>query len=115
MQKHIQATHDDVTIFCHYFNNQKDCPYDDECVFVHEESAICKFGNGCERLLCMFKHEIDKSEEDDDSESDDNSDDSDDDGSEEIDVEELKPVLGKLEEFEKLSISLKKTFWTFKV
>ena len=83
---------------------------------MHEESNICKFGKGCERLLCMYKHEFDKNEEDDDSESDDSSDDSDDDGSEEIDVEELKPVLGKLEEaFEKLSISLKKTFWTCKV
>ena len=64
----------------------------------------------------MYKHEFDKNEEeDDDSESDDSSDDSDDDGSEEIDVEELKPVLGKLEEaFEKLSISLKKHFGPLK-
>ena len=54
LEKHIQAAHEDITLFCHYFNNEKDCPYEDECIFVHEESDNCKFGNGCERLLCMY-------------------------------------------------------------
>ena len=103
LEKHVQAAHEDVTLFCHYFNNGKDCPYEDECIFVHEESDVCKFGNGCERLLCMYQHE-DGNDDDDDSESEDDSDS--DDESAEINVEELKPVLGKLAEtFEKLSVT----------
>ena len=47
-------------MFCHYFNNDKDCPYDtddeDGCIYLHDDSQPCKFGSGCERQLCMFKH-----------------------------------------------------------
>ena len=111
LEKHVQAAHEDVTLFCHYFNNEKDCPYEDECIFVHEESNDCKFGKGCERLLCMYKHEDQIDDDDDESEDDSDSEDE----STEINVEELKPVLGKLEEtFEKLSVSLKKHFGPLK-
>ena len=26
-------------------------------MFAHEESEVCKFGNLCERKLCMYRHE----------------------------------------------------------
>ena len=61
----------------------------------------------------MYKHE-DRNDDDDDSEHEDDSDS--DDESMEVNVEELQPVLGKLEEtFEKLTVSSKKTFWTFEM
>ena len=57
----------------------------------------------------MYRHERGNTEEVDDSVSDKESDSDDEFG--DVDLEELKPVLGKLEEaFEKLSISLKKHF-----
>ena len=37
-------------------NYEKDCPFDDNCIFVHEESGTCKYGKSCERNLCMFQH-----------------------------------------------------------
>ena len=111
LQKHIQAAHEDITLFCHFFNNNKDCPYDEECIFVHEDSDECKFSTGCERTLCMYKHE--GKNNDDDDESDDESDS--DDESIDLDVDDIKPVMEKLEEaFEKLSVNLKKHFGPLK-
>ena len=116
LDRHITAAHENITLFCHYFNNEEDCPFEDECVFVHEESDVCKFGKACERILCMYKHERRNSDENDDNDgSDDESESDDSDDELEVDIEELKPVLGKLEEaFEKLSISLKKHFGPLK-
>ena len=100
LEKHIEAVHEDSKLFCHYFNNDKDCPYNDQCIFLHEESATCKFGTGCERVLCMFKHE--ESKEDEESEDDEESDDDDDidaDVDEESEsVHGLKPILEKFKE-----------------
>ena len=56
-KKHIQISHENVKFYCHFFNNKKTCPYDDECVFLHEDSKICKYGKICERNYCMFKHD----------------------------------------------------------
>ena len=38
LQKHLQAAHEEITLHCPFFNNDEDCPYDDECIFVHEDS-----------------------------------------------------------------------------
>ena len=27
-----------MKIFCHYYNNDKECPYDDQCIYAHEEN-----------------------------------------------------------------------------
>ena len=71
LEKHAQAVHGSMTIFCHYFNNDKECPYDDQCIYAHDESPVCKFGKGCERLMCMFQHEdSDESDNEDENESD---------------------------------------------
>ena len=29
LEKHREAAHEDVELFCHYFNNDKDCPFGD--------------------------------------------------------------------------------------
>ena len=114
LEKHKQAVHEDVTLYCHYFNNNKDCPFDDECIFLHEDSEDCKFGNVCERTLCMYKHE-DRNDEEDENDEESDSDCDDDDDSVNVDVEGIKPVLEKLEEaFEKLSVNLTKHFGPLK-
>ena len=66
LMKHMEAVHGNRTLYCHFYNNDKDCPYDDECVFAHEDSPKCKFGKGCERILCMFQHEEENEDEDSD-------------------------------------------------
>ena len=44
-------------MYCHYFNNKKACPFKEECILLHEDSEMCKYGKSFERMLCMFKHE----------------------------------------------------------
>ena len=105
LEKHKEAAHEDFPLFCHYYNNDKDCPFDDECMYIHEDSENCKFGRNCARSLCMYKHE-----ESADTESDDDSSDDDDDndmlGNDGINFEDMKPALEKfkqaVEKFEEL-------------
>ena len=59
LEKHVKIVHENVKLFCTYFNNQLECPYAQECVFLHEDSEMCKFGKGCERNNCMFMHNSD--------------------------------------------------------
>ena len=56
-EKHMSISHDDKIVYCHYFNNGKKCPYENKCIFIHEDSEICKYGIKCERIFCMFKHD----------------------------------------------------------
>ena len=56
LSKHIKIAHEKVNIYCHYFNNMKTCPFNEECIFLHEDSSKCKYGKACERMYCMFKH-----------------------------------------------------------
>ena len=58
MKKHSKISHENVRLYCHYFNNDKDCPYAEECIFLHEDSELCRFGKICDRINCMFKHNI---------------------------------------------------------
>ena len=60
--KHNKIVHENVKLYCHYFNNQKDCPFKEECVFIHEVSTECKYGDICEREFCMFRHGINNNE-----------------------------------------------------
>ena len=106
LEKHKGAAHENNVLYCHFYNNEKECPYDDQCVFVHEDSESCKYGNGCERKLCMFKHE-DNNDDDDDEDSESESDDDDDES--EKPIEELKPSIEKVKEaLEKVNLLLKK-------
>ena len=115
LEKHKEAAHEEIKLYCHYFNNDKDCPYDDDdgddgCIYMHEDSVPCKFGSGCERKLCMFKHE----ERDDDKESEsENSDgENDEDTDNDDDKESVKDLIPILEKFkdavEKFDVLLQK-------
>ena len=43
--------------FCHYYNNNKTCPYSDlGCMFRHKQSPICLSKTKCSNKLCQFKH-----------------------------------------------------------
>ena len=42
---------------CHYFNNQKNCPFEEiGCMFEHSYSGNCKYGIKCEKAMCSFQH-----------------------------------------------------------
>ena len=56
-QKHIKISHEHFKIYCNFYNNRKTCPFGDNCVFVHEKSEPCKYGELCERENCMYIHE----------------------------------------------------------
>ena len=47
--KHIQITHGNLKIYCHFYNNNTTCPFDD--------ADFCRYGVKCERDYCMFKHD----------------------------------------------------------
>ena len=57
LTRHVKITHENVRIYCHYFNNRKVCPFEKDCIFIHELSENCKFRNHCERNFCMYQHE----------------------------------------------------------
>ena len=54
--KHNKIVHENMKLYCHYFNNGKNCPFAKECVFIHEVSDKCKYGKVCEREMCTFRH-----------------------------------------------------------
>ena len=107
-----------MKIFCYYFNNDYDCPYDDQCVFAHDESSACKFGQQCERIMCMFKHDgrdvsDDEDENENDEESEDESGDEDEDeksnGKDLVKITDLEPSLKKVEEaMKKVNVLMQK-------
>ena len=49
---------DKVGHHCHYFNNDKMCPFEElGCKFLHTDSKKCKFGLTCTQRMWPFKHE----------------------------------------------------------
>ena len=56
LNKH-RASHDEQSKFCHYYNNDKNCPFEVlGCKFKHEPSDRCKFDKRCLFKLCQFQH-----------------------------------------------------------
>jgi hypothetical protein len=108
LEKHVEVVHGSMKIFCHYLNNDRDCPFEDQCIFAHEDSPECKFGTECERMMCMFQHE--ERDISDNEEENENEDESDEEiGDEEIGdvkkdekdlvkITDLEPSLKKVEE-----------------
>ena len=44
---------------CHYYNNGKNCPFEEiGCKFQHLSSAKCKFGQTCMVKMCQYTHEV---------------------------------------------------------
>ena len=101
LEKHNEAVHGgDIHLFCHFFNNDKKCPYDssedggdDKCIFDHEIADVCKFGSGCERKMCMYSHGRDNIEE-----TENESIHEEDDAVDESSIEDLKPVIKRVQE-----------------
>ena len=86
-------------LFCHYFNNEKDCPFEGRCIFAHEESPECRFGQTCERVMCMFSHdERDVSDTESDNENDEEDIDENDDDTEMFKITDIEPSLQKVED-----------------
>ena len=56
VKKHTES-HSVKTKYCHYFNNNLPCPYENiGCKFKHEVSPQCKFESLCNSNLCQFRH-----------------------------------------------------------
>ena len=68
MEIHKQIAHEGKKLYCHFYNNDDECPNDEQCVFLHEKAGPCKYGDGCERDYCMYEHDFD--DEDEESEDD---------------------------------------------
>ena len=63
MEKHTRDHRVDIK-FCHYFNNDKPCPYEDVgCKFKHETAPECRCNLKCTFKLCQFTHTTKKGEE----------------------------------------------------
>ena len=58
LKKHMRL-HADINIkTCHYFNNSKNCPYEElGCMFRHSVGKKCNFGLKCTRRLCPHRHD----------------------------------------------------------
>ena len=62
LEKHIIITHEEAKLYCHFYNNETTCPFEQDCVFLHEHSSQCRYGACCERKLCMYKHKVNSSD-----------------------------------------------------
>ena len=58
LKKHKQISHENVRLYCTFFNNDKECPFSEECIFLHEKAGICRYAELCERENCMFEHNV---------------------------------------------------------
>ena len=57
LSKHKDMHNNLNTKRCHYFNNEKLCPYQEVgCMFLHEPSEVCRFGSICTNRFCPFQH-----------------------------------------------------------
>ena len=64
LEKHVKITHESYKLYCHFYNNEKECPFKEDCIFLHEDSSQCRYEKLCERTYCMHKHEIGETEAD---------------------------------------------------
>jgi chromosome segregation ATPase len=56
LRKHKEG-HEKSLKYCHYFNNDLICPYEDNgCKFAHKVSPVCRFNLKCTNKLCPFRH-----------------------------------------------------------
>ena len=51
-------------VFCHFFNNDKECHYKEKCKFLHKTSPQCRRKNMCNRTNCMYQHNTQDNTED---------------------------------------------------
>ena len=64
LKKHEGLHNSQNTRKFHYFNNKKKCPFEEfGCMFLHEESRICNYGESCTTNLCSAEVSGEKSSE----------------------------------------------------
>lgn len=57
LKKHTRLHTEKNVLHCHYFNNNKNCPFEEHgCKFLHAVSKNCQFGRTCRRRLCPCRH-----------------------------------------------------------
>ena len=57
LKKHQGIHKEQNTRKCHYFNNQKKCPFEEiGCMFDHTYSGICMYKDKCDKIMCSFQH-----------------------------------------------------------
>ena len=57
MQKHVKDHEKTVRKTCHFYNNDKTCPfYEIGCKFKHEKAVKCKFAEKCIITKCQYRH-----------------------------------------------------------
>ena len=57
LNKHKRIHKGKNIIKCHYFNNKKDCPFEEiGCMFMHSYSKMCKYGKECNKMMCSLQH-----------------------------------------------------------
>ena len=73
LKKHMRLHTENNVTYCHYFNNDRNCPFEDlGCKFLHKETKNCPFKSNCTRRLCPYRHEVTRNTKDDNNESDEN-------------------------------------------
>ena len=56
MKKH-EESHGKIGKFCHFFNNGKNCPFEEiGCKFQHTSANKCRYDRKCTIKLCQFQH-----------------------------------------------------------
>ena len=57
LEQHIRGHSEAFRKSCHYFNNGKNCPFEDiGCKFSHTRTRICKADKNCKITLCQYRH-----------------------------------------------------------
>ena len=57
LQKHVVLHNNQNITACHFFNNEKICPFEEfGCKFLHIIYQSCKFGKTCQRIKCPYRH-----------------------------------------------------------
>ena len=57
LMKHKRIHKEKNITNCHYFNNKKECPFEEiGCMFLHSYSKMCKYGKECNKMMCSFQH-----------------------------------------------------------
>ena len=46
-EKHVKIAHEGLKFYCCFYNNEEECPYQHECVSLHEVSPSCRYGDSC--------------------------------------------------------------------
>ena len=57
LEKHVQIHTQKFVQYCHYYNNDKFCPFEElGCKFLHTIAQKCRLGHKCKIRLCPRRH-----------------------------------------------------------